>query len=86
MAADGIEIRNYKDTAKFLSNISDASVLLDPAKVSIFHEQVIAKDIQVVYDINPSTLLNPVNMKAKLLISVTPWLKMESRFATFSTG
>ncbi len=56
MAADGIEIRNYKDTAKFLSNISDASVLLDPAKVSIFHEQVIAKDIQVVYDINPSTL------------------------------
>ncbi|KRI61290.1 peptidase M24 [Acinetobacter pittii] len=56
LAADGIEIRNYEDTAKFLSNISDASVLLDPAKVSIFHEQVIAKDIQVVYDINPSTL------------------------------
>lgn len=54
--ADDIEIRNYEDTAKFLSNISDASVLLDPAKVSIFHEQVIAKDIQVVYDINPSTL------------------------------
>lgn len=56
LAADGIEIRNYEDTAKFLSNISDASVLLDPAKVSIFHEQAIAKDIQVVYDINPSTL------------------------------
>lgn len=54
--ADGIEIRNYEDTAKFLSNISDASVLLDPAKVSIFHEQAIAKDIRVVYDINPSTL------------------------------
>ncbi|MEX7542666.1 aminopeptidase P family N-terminal domain-containing protein, partial [Acinetobacter baumannii] len=53
--ADGIEIRDYEDTAKFLSNISDASVLLDPAKVSIFHEQAIAKDIQVVYDINPST-------------------------------
>lgn len=31
-------------------------MLLDPAKVSIFHEQAIAKDIQVVYDINPSTL------------------------------
>ncbi|NUF31944.1 aminopeptidase P family protein [Acinetobacter oleivorans] len=57
LAADGIEIRNYEDTAKFLANISDASVLLDPAKVSIFHEQVIAKDIRVVYDINPSTLL-----------------------------
>lgn len=56
LAADGIEIRNYEDTAKFLSNISDASVLLDPAKVSIFHEQAIAKDIRVVYDINPSTL------------------------------
>ncbi|KKC45250.1 aminopeptidase P family protein [Acinetobacter sp. V2] len=56
LAADGIEIRNYEDTAKFLANISDASVLLDPAKVSIFHEQVIAKDIRVVYDINPSTL------------------------------
>lgn len=56
LAADGIEICNYEDTAKFLSNISDASVLLDPAKVSIFHEQAIAKDIQVVYDINPSTL------------------------------
>lgn len=56
LAADGIEIRNYEDTAKFLSNISDTSVLLDPAKVSIFHEQAIAKDIQVVYDINPSTL------------------------------
>ncbi len=56
LAADGIEIRNYQDTAKFLSNISDASVLLDPAKVSIFYEQAIAKDIQVVYDINPSTL------------------------------
>lgn len=56
LAADGIEIRNYQDSAKFLANISDASVLLDPAKVSIFHEQVIAKDIRVVYDINPSTL------------------------------
>ncbi|MEB6670268.1 aminopeptidase P family protein [Acinetobacter pittii] len=56
LAADGIEICNYEDTAKFLSNISDTSVLLDPAKVSIFHEQAIAKDIQVVYDINPSTL------------------------------
>ncbi|WP_202741538.1 aminopeptidase P family protein [Acinetobacter calcoaceticus] len=56
LAADGIEIRNYEDTAKFISNISDPSVLLDPAKVSIFHEQAIAKDIQVVYDINPSTL------------------------------
>ncbi|MDS9862827.1 peptidase M24 [Acinetobacter pittii] len=56
LAADGIEIRNYEDTAKFLSNISDTSVLLEPAKVSIFHEQAIAKDIQVVYDINPSTL------------------------------
>lgn len=54
--ADGIEIRDYEDTAQFLANISDASVLLDPAKVSIFHEQAIAKDIQVVYDINPSTL------------------------------
>lgn len=54
--ADGIEIRNYEDTATFLANISDVSVLLDPAKVSIFHEQTIAKDIQVVYDINPSTL------------------------------
>ncbi len=31
-------------------------MLLDPAKVSIFHEQAITKDIQVVYDINPSTL------------------------------
>ncbi|MEO4208848.1 aminopeptidase P family protein [Acinetobacter pittii] len=56
LAANGIEICNYEDTAKFLSNISDTSVLLDPAKVSIFHEQAIAKDIQVVYDINPSTL------------------------------
>lgn len=54
--ADGIEIRNYEDTTTFLANISDASILLDPAKVSIFHEQAIAKDIQVVYDINPSTL------------------------------
>lgn len=56
LAADGIEIRNYQDSAQFLGNISDASVLLDPAKVSIFHEQAIAKDIRVVYDINPSTL------------------------------
>jgi len=56
LKADRIEIHNYQDTAKFLSNISDASVLLDPAKVSIFHEQAIAKDIRVVYDINPSTL------------------------------
>ncbi len=54
--ADGIEIRDYQDSALFLANISNASVLLDPAKVSIFHEQAIAKDIQVVYDINPSTL------------------------------
>ncbi|MEB6666114.1 aminopeptidase P family protein [Acinetobacter vivianii] len=54
--ADGIEIHNYQDTARFLANISDASVLLDPAKVSIDHQQAIANDIQVVYDINPSTL------------------------------
>jgi len=56
LADDGIEIRNYEDTATFLANISDVSILLDPAKVSIYHEQAIAKDIQVVYDINPSTL------------------------------
>lgn len=56
LATDGIEIRNYEDTAKFLANISDASVLLDPAKVSIFHEQAVAKDIRVIYDINPSTI------------------------------
>ncbi|HAV3009932.1 aminopeptidase P family protein [Acinetobacter baumannii] len=54
--ADGIEIRDYQDSAQFLANISNASVLLDPAKVSIYHEQAIAKDIQVIYDINPSTL------------------------------
>ena len=30
-------------------------MLLDPAKVSIYHEQAIAKDIQVVYDINKYT-------------------------------
>ena len=54
--ADGIEIRDYQDSTQFLANISNASVLLDPAKVSIFHEQAITKDIQVVYDINPSTL------------------------------
>ena len=54
--ADGIEIRDYQDSALFLANISNASVLLDPAKVSIFHEQAIAKDIRIVYDINPSTL------------------------------
>ncbi|MFW1841833.1 aminopeptidase P family protein [Acinetobacter pittii] len=66
LAADGIEIRNYEDTAKFLSNISDTSVLLDPAKVSIFHEQAIAKDIQVVYDINPGTLFKSCKHESEI--------------------
>lgn len=83
LAADGIEIRNYEDTAKFLANISDASVLLDPAKVSIFMNKPSQKIFGLYMTSTRVRFLNRVNMKAKLLISVMQWLKMESRFATF---
>ena len=57
LKVDGIQIRPYEETTTFLSTISATSILLDPAKVSILHEQAITSTTQVVHDINPSTLL-----------------------------
>lgn len=54
---DGIQIKDYQDTALYLMQISEQSLLLDPSKVSIFHEQSISKQSQIVHDINPSSLL-----------------------------
>ncbi|SPL70446.1 aminopeptidase P family protein [Acinetobacter stercoris] len=54
---DGVSIKDYAETALFLSQTQDQNVQIDPAKVSILHEQAIPKQVRITEDINPSTLL-----------------------------
>lgn len=57
LITDNIEIQPYKNSALFLKDINLQSILIDPAKVSIVHQNVLQANIHVVHDINPSTLL-----------------------------
>ncbi|WP_445115356.1 aminopeptidase P family protein [Acinetobacter sp. WZC-1] len=63
---DGIEIQPYEASTQFLSQLSDRTVLIDPAKVSILHQQSIAAQISVQHDINPATLLKSCKAPAEI--------------------
>ena len=64
LAADGIALRDYADSVTFLNQLGSGQILLDAAKVSVAHLLALPAEgntdseaAQVVYDINPSTLL-----------------------------
>ena len=64
LAADGIALQDYADSAAFLNQLGSGQILLDAAKVSVAHLLALPEEgntgseaVQVVYDINPSTLL-----------------------------
>lgn len=54
---DGIELLDYQDSAHYLAHVSCKSVLLDAAKVAVFHQQALPIDVVVTFDINPSSLM-----------------------------
>ncbi len=57
LIADGIEILPYAESHDFLCSQQNQVVLIDPAKVSVLHAQQIAKNNDLIEQINPSTLL-----------------------------
>lgn len=55
-ALDNIEILAYNESIKFLVELKQQNILIDPAKVSISYAQAIEQQSHLVQDINPSTL------------------------------
>ena len=55
-ALDNIEILAYNASIKFLRELKQQNILIDPAKVSISSAQAIEQQSHLVQDINPSTL------------------------------
>lgn len=51
-----IEIRPYEDTGRFLAQLEINRILIDPARVTIYHGHAIADNVEIVEEINPSTL------------------------------
>lgn len=63
---DQIQVRDYEQAAAFLNVIPAASILIDPNKVSVFHQHAIAPHSKVRTDINPSTLLKSQKQPSEL--------------------
>ena len=57
LLSDHIELLDYQQSQAFITQIDDAKVLIDPAKVSYFHQLAFKSNVQIIQDINPSTLL-----------------------------
>ena len=55
-ALDNIEILAYNASIKFLVELKQQNILIDPAKVSISYSQAIEQQSHLVQDINPSSL------------------------------
>lgn len=55
-ALDNIEILAYNASIKFLLELKQQNILIDPAKVSISYSQAIEQQSHLVQDINPSSL------------------------------
>ena len=55
-ALDNIEILPYNASIKFLLELKQQNILIDPAKVSISYAQAIEQQSHLVQDINPSSL------------------------------
>lgn len=51
-----ITISGYTESDKFLNELQVPSVLIDPAKVSFYHQSALSPQIHIHHDINPSTL------------------------------
>lgn len=54
--SENISILDYTQSHSFLNELQVSSVLIDPAKVSYFHQNTLASHIKIHHDINPSTL------------------------------
>ncbi|OTG66710.1 aminopeptidase P family protein [Acinetobacter silvestris] len=63
---DGIEIFPYEASIDFLNQMTDQSILIDPAKVTILHEYSLRKEIKITHDINPSTLLKSCKQSSEI--------------------
>lgn len=55
-ANENIVILDYKQSHSFLNKIQVSSVLIDPAKVSYYHQNAFNSQVKIHHDITPSTL------------------------------
>lgn len=63
---DGIEIMDYTQSAVFLSQLKQATIWIDPAKVSAFHQNALPIHINIHHEINPSTRLKACKHPSEL--------------------
>ncbi|MCF9034258.1 aminopeptidase P family protein [Acinetobacter nectaris] len=63
---DKIEILRYEDSAKFLAQITDQTLLLDPNKVSIYHANALSQATEIVKDLNPTTRLKAIKSPSEI--------------------
>lgn len=54
--SENITILNYTESQNFLNKLQVSSVLIDPAKVSYYHQGALNSQVKIHHDINPSTL------------------------------
>lgn len=66
LIANDIEIQPYNNSVLFLKSIDIQSILIDPAKVSIVHQNALHANIHIVHDINPSTLLKACKQPSEI--------------------
>ena len=74
LTADGISLQDYADSVTFLNQLGSGQILLDAAKVSVAHLLALSEEgntgseaVQVVYDINPSTLLKACKSDSEIV-------------------
>lgn len=63
---DGIEIMDYTHSATFLAQLQQPNIWLDPNKVTAFHQQALPANINIHYDLNPSTRLKACKQASEL--------------------
>lgn len=66
LQSDDIELQPYACSVVFLHQVKQQKVLIDPAKVSVLHLQALQKHNQIIFDINPSTLLKAQKSPAEI--------------------
>lgn len=54
--SENITILDYTESKNFLNKLQVSSVLIDPAKVSYYHQSALNSQVKIHHDINPSTL------------------------------
>lgn len=64
--SENIALANYEESYRFLCNLKVQSVLIDPTKVSYYHQSALNSQVQIHNDINPSTLFKSQKQSSEI--------------------